>query len=129
MIIKKRLASTLKGCTVLIKEYLYLQIPVSKEFNSIYTVKEDTFLHLLETDFYNKIELKFSVIITAKKILALVALKQSLFCYTYCCVVTALPHVTWMAPLSHLVVYKALIEVRVPKRSQKLFVHDGLKKV
>lgn len=40
------LASTLRDCTILIKEYLCLQIPVSKEFNSIYTVKEQM-IHFL----------------------------------------------------------------------------------
>lgn len=35
-----RLASTLGDDKILIKEYLCLQIPVLKEFNIIYTVKE-----------------------------------------------------------------------------------------
>lgn len=53
-----RLASTLGDDKILIKEYLCLQIPVLKEFNIIYTVKEQMIhFHYLETDLYNKIDL------------------------------------------------------------------------
>lgn len=52
------MASTLGDDTISIKEYLCLQIPVSKEFNIIYTVKEQMIhFHLLETDLCNKIYL------------------------------------------------------------------------
>ena len=55
-----RIASTLGDDTIFSKEYLCLQIPVSKEFNIIYTVKEQMIhFHLLETDLYNNF--KFSV--------------------------------------------------------------------
>lgn len=56
------MASTLGNDTTLIKEYLCLQIPVSKEFNIIYTVQEQMIhFHFLETDLCNKIDFKFSV--------------------------------------------------------------------
>lgn len=45
--------------------YLYFHgtsFPVSKEINIIYIVKKQMiYFHQLETDFYNKIDFKFSV--------------------------------------------------------------------
>lgn len=41
-----RIAFTLGHDTILIKEYLCLQIPVSKEFNIIYTVKEQIYISI-----------------------------------------------------------------------------------